>query len=234
MAHTTVVPPGGLILVTGVNGFLGSHIANMLLERGYAVRGTVRSAEKAAWVQEAFAVNHPSAKFETVVIPDFGTSKAFDEHLKGCDGIAYVAGDLSFSPDPNKIITPMVEGVRNILQSAAKEPSIKRFVITSSAIAAVQPQPNTEIYVDSNKWNDDSIERAWRPPPYEQERMWDVYAASKAQVEHEFWNQGGEAAANLCNEFRTSRLSRWSHFPWQATRKHRQMDQRVIRISGKV
>ena len=187
MPSSTVVPPGGLILVTGVNGFLGSHLANMLLARGYAVRGSVRSEEKAAWVKEAMTMRHPSAHFEIAVVPNIAAAGAFDQHLKDCDGVAHVASDLSFDPDPNQIITPMLDGVRNILQSAAREPSIKRFVITSSSIAALTPQPGKEIEINSTTWNDSSIEQAWRPPPYEQERMWDVYAASKTQCERELW-----------------------------------------------
>ena len=187
MPSSTVVRPGGLILVTGVNGFLGSHLANMLLERGYAVRGSVRSEEKAAWVKEVMTMRHPSAHFEIVVVPDIAAAGVFDHYVKGCDGVAHVASDLSFKPDPNQVITPMVEGVKNILQSVTKEPSIKRFVMTSSSIAALTPQPEKEIKVDFSTWNDTSIERAWRPPPYEQERMWDVYAASKTQCERELW-----------------------------------------------
>lgn len=32
-----------LVLVTGASGFLAGHIINILLEKGYKVRGTVRS-----------------------------------------------------------------------------------------------------------------------------------------------------------------------------------------------
>lgn len=35
------IAPGSLTLVTGVNGFIGSHIADQLLSLGYRVRGTV-------------------------------------------------------------------------------------------------------------------------------------------------------------------------------------------------
>lgn len=42
------------ILVTGVGGFLGSHVANALLEKGYGVRGTVRTQAKADKVLERY------------------------------------------------------------------------------------------------------------------------------------------------------------------------------------
>ncbi|OJJ78522.1 aldehyde reductase II [Aspergillus glaucus CBS 516.65] len=183
----TIVPTGGLVLVTGVNGFLASHLALNLLERGYKVRGTVRSHDKADWIREAVTKRYPNASFEVVVVPNISVPGAFDDPVQGVDGVAHVASDLSFGNDPNKVITPMVEGLSNILASAAKEPSVKRFVLTSSAIAALTPQPGKEIHVDVNSWNDSSIEAAWRPAPYEPERCWDVYAALKTTTEREFW-----------------------------------------------
>ncbi|KAH1346456.1 hypothetical protein KXV68_008780 [Aspergillus fumigatus] len=183
----TIVPPGGLVLVTGVNGFLASHIALNLLERGYKVRGTVRSQEKADWITEAIAKRYPDASFETALVPNISAPGAFNEAIRGVDGIAHVASDLSFGSDPNKVIAPMLEALRHILTSAAKEPSVKRFVLTSSAIAALTPQPEQAIHVDTNTWNDSSIERAWRPAPYEPERCWDVYAALKTSTERELW-----------------------------------------------
>jgi uncharacterized protein YbjT (DUF2867 family) len=38
---------GSLILVTGVNGLLGSHVADQLLHAGYKVRGSVRDPQRA-------------------------------------------------------------------------------------------------------------------------------------------------------------------------------------------
>jgi nucleoside-diphosphate-sugar epimerase len=183
----TIVPSGGLVLVTGVNGFIASHIANVLLKLGYAVRGTVRSTEKAAWVKEAFAERHPSAKFETVLVHDTNAEGAWGEALLGVQGIVHVAGDMTFGADPNQVITPMINAVRNLLQAAAKERSVKRFVLTSSNRAALNPIPMKEVTVHSGLWNESAIEGAWRPPPYEGDRIWDVYAALKAQVEQEIW-----------------------------------------------
>ncbi|KAI9735464.1 MAG: hypothetical protein M1818_006470 [Claussenomyces sp. TS43310] len=182
------VPPGGLVLVTGVTGFIGSYIASGLLGLGYRVRGTVRSSDKAAWVTEAMTERHPSADFEAVVLPDQNAAGAWDAIVKGVDGIAHVAGDTTFGPDPNKVITPSVAGLRSFLEAAnTTESSVKRFVLTSSNQAALNRTFGKEMLVNGSMWNEEAIESAWRPPPYEEERGWDVYSALKAQTEREMW-----------------------------------------------
>ena len=199
---STTVSPGGLVLVTGVNGFIGSHIANNLLRLGYKVRGTVRSADKAAWIKEAMAERHPFAAFDAVVVPDVTVAGAWDEVVKGVEGIVHVAGDMSFGCDPNQIIPPMVNSVRNLLQAAAKStnPSVKRFVLTSSNQAVLNRAFGKEFTIDKSMWNEPAIENAWRPPPYEPDRTWDVYSALKAQCEQEMWKFGrGEKPGFVIN-----------------------------------
>ncbi|RMJ20223.1 hypothetical protein CDV36_000102 [Fusarium kuroshium] len=105
-----IVPPQGLVLVTGVNGFIGSHIANNLLSLGYRVRGTVRDSDKADWITEAMQERNPSGHFEVVIIPDVTAADAWSEVVQGVDGIVHVATDMSFDADPNKVITPIVQG----------------------------------------------------------------------------------------------------------------------------
>lgn len=78
-----VVPKGSLVLVTGANGYLASHIVDQLLERGYRVRGTVRDASKALWLQELFERRHPGSSFELVSISDYQKPGVFDNGLKG-------------------------------------------------------------------------------------------------------------------------------------------------------
>jgi nucleoside-diphosphate-sugar epimerase len=85
--------------------------------------------------------------------------------------------------DPNVVVTPVLNSVKNLLEVAAAEPSIKRFVYTSSSIAATYPNPHEKVLVDSSSWNHAAVDAAWKPPPYNQDRMWIVYAASKLQSE---------------------------------------------------
>jgi nucleoside-diphosphate-sugar epimerase len=77
------VPKGSTVLVTGVNGFLGSHVADQFLRNGYKVRGTVRDTEKSAWVQEAFARQYGAGQFELVAVPAMEANGAFDQAVKG-------------------------------------------------------------------------------------------------------------------------------------------------------
>jgi nucleoside-diphosphate-sugar epimerase len=93
---------------------------------------------------------------------------------------------MTFSDDPYMVIPEVVSGVASILSSAAHEPSIKRFVLTSSAASCSSPHPGKEFNISSKTWNDDDVEAAWRPPPYTG-RGWTVYAASKTLAERALW-----------------------------------------------
>ena len=105
----------------------------------------------------------------------------------GVSGVAHVASILTFDPDPNEVIPQTIAGAVNAAESAAKQPSIKRFVFTSSSTAITTPRPNEKFEVDVKDWNTSAIEKAWEAPPYTQERMWSVYGASKTQAEQAIW-----------------------------------------------
>ncbi len=81
--ESPVIAPGSLVLVTGANGYIASHIADQLLEAGYKIRGTVRDAKKSSWLQELFDKKYGSGKFEMVVVEDMKVPGAFDEATKG-------------------------------------------------------------------------------------------------------------------------------------------------------
>ncbi|KAK9896079.1 NAD(P)-binding protein [Cystobasidium minutum MCA 4210] len=184
---STVLEKGSLVLVTGANGFLGSHIVDQFLSEGYKVRGTVRSSEKNAWLQEYFDKKYGSGLLELAQVEDFTKEGCFDDAVKGVKAFVHVASDLSFKPDPNLIVTPAIKSTQHALSAAAEEPGIRAFVLTSSSTAATAPKPNTKFHISRDLWNEDDISKAWAPPPYEPERAWAVYGASKAQSEQAAW-----------------------------------------------
>jgi nucleoside-diphosphate-sugar epimerase len=95
---------------------------------------------------------------------------------------------LTLNPDPFKVIPLVLSGVKNTLTAAARTPSVKRFVYTSSSAAATAPIANKKFHIDASTWNDADVEAAWAPPPYTgHERRLAVYAASKTLAEKECW-----------------------------------------------
>ncbi|KAF7885284.1 uncharacterized protein EAF01_011349 [Botrytis porri] len=182
------IPKDSTVLVTGINGYIGSHVADQLLKAGYRVRGTTRDASKMKNLLDLWEEQYGKIRVEVAVVPNMADDGAFDEAVKGVTGIVHVASNLSFSPNPNDVIPECLAGVNGLLKSAASEPSVKRFVITSSSMAATSPKPNKEFYIDENTWNDEDVEAAHAPPPYEPSRTWAVYGSSKVESERAVWN----------------------------------------------
>lgn len=182
------IPLGSLVLVTGANGYIASNIVDQLLTAGYRVRGTVRSVERAGWMKGFFDTKFGSGQFELIQVADMAVSGAYDEVIKGASGVAHVATPVMASFDPNEAVPVVVNGTLNVLEAAAKEPSVKRVVLTSSSTAAASPQPNVEFTMDSATWNETAVKAAWAPPPYEGlQRRLDVYSASKTEGEQAAW-----------------------------------------------
>ena len=108
-----VIPPGSKILVTGANGYIASHVCDILLDLGYNVRGTVRSEK--AWLDLFFERKYGPGRFETVTVPSLASEDAWKEILRGVSGIALLVWHhLHPSPcisRPNQWILPGIRPV---------------------------------------------------------------------------------------------------------------------------
>jgi nucleoside-diphosphate-sugar epimerase len=149
------------ILLTGANGFLGSHILKQLLPHAdVTVRAVVRSAAKIDAVKLDFG-SYDNLDF--VIVPDITAPQAFDDALTNTS-VPFTTVIHSASPFLYKAIssnleflTPAVEGTTGILKSIkAVAPSVKRVVVTSS-FAAVGDLANPEHMkgkkLTENDWN---------------------------------------------------------------------------------
>lgn len=97
-----VVDPPAKVLVTGSNGFIAIWIVRTLLERGFSVRGTIRSESKGKHLLNLFKDEVRSSKFELVVVPDFTDPSAFDSAVRGVDAILHTASPAHHTADdPN-------------------------------------------------------------------------------------------------------------------------------------
>ncbi|RFU35043.1 hypothetical protein B7463_g1306, partial [Scytalidium lignicola] len=180
------IPRGSLVLVTGANGYIASHVVDILLELGYNVRGTVRS--KKPWLDHYFQTKHGIGRYESVLVPVIETEGAMDAAMKDVAGVLHIASDLSLNTDPNKVIPQVTAATLNVLESARRQDSVKRFVLTSSSTAAIIPQPNQKgVVVTEDTWNDAAAEAAWSEKTPESQKAYAVYAASKTEGERQAW-----------------------------------------------
>ncbi|GAA5859398.1 hypothetical protein JCM8547_002015 [Rhodosporidiobolus lusitaniae] len=181
---TPVLPVGSLILVTGVNGFIGSHVANEALKLEYRVRGVVRDASKINSLKTRWDEQFPG-QFEVATIPDLQAIGAFDEAMKGVSGVAHIA---AVSGDMTTDLAAATETVKNIqfraFEAAAKTSSVKRFVLTATLgtiLADITGEPRT---FTQDSWNEDSKELAKNEGPLQ---AMQTYYASKTEGEKAAW-----------------------------------------------
>ncbi|TCD65711.1 methylglyoxal reductase (NADPH-dependent) gre2 [Steccherinum ochraceum] len=174
----------GKVLVTGSNGYISVWIVKLLLEAGFSVRGTIRTPDKAAYLQKLFASY--GDKLEFVVVKDITLPGAFDEAVKGVDAIEHLASPFHLrSSHPDDMIIPAVQGTHTILQSALEHgANVKRIVVTSSVASVDELVDYAKVYTEDD-WNDQSVREA-------KEKGKDCspshsYRASKALAEKEAW-----------------------------------------------
>ncbi|WVQ78798.1 hypothetical protein IAT38_000889 [Cryptococcus sp. DSM 104549] len=124
-----------LVLITGLNGFLGVHIALAFLTKGWSVRGTVRSAAKRSDVLalSSLKLYGEAGKLDVRVVPDM-VDCTWEEELRAVTAVCHSASPFSFTaPNYDFFRRPNVEGVTKLLEAAARVSSIKSVGVVSSS-----------------------------------------------------------------------------------------------------
>ncbi|RAH50395.1 aldehyde reductase II [Aspergillus brunneoviolaceus CBS 621.78] len=187
MLHSTeyVIPPGSLILVTGANGYIASHTIDILLHRGYKVRGTVRTAKP--WLDSYFAERYGEGRYESIIIPLLDDPEMCRRAMQDVSGVLHIASDMSFNSDPDAVIPWVKRAAIHLLEAAASQSSVTRFVLTSSSTAALLPTPGLKTVVDETTWNQVSVHAAWDESTPPEKRAYHIYSAAKTEQERESW-----------------------------------------------
>ncbi|PPQ88274.1 hypothetical protein CVT25_005437 [Psilocybe cyanescens] len=180
------ITKGDKVLVSGANGYIAMWAVYLFLERGYSVRGTVRSEDKAKFMKDYFNSIGLGDKLETFIVEDIVKEGAFDEAVKGVDAIAHMASPFHANvKDPEEFLRPAVQGTVGILKSAVKNgDKVKRVVITSSCASIMSPpdKPTKFSELDWNTLSPKQVEeQGSNTPPMT------IYRASKTLAEKGAW-----------------------------------------------
>ena len=70
------------VLVTGVSGFISSHVTERLLAKGYVVRGTVRNKAKGQKIVEALAANGSDVSKLELVEADLSSDAGWEDAVQ--------------------------------------------------------------------------------------------------------------------------------------------------------
>ncbi|AQW47564.1 hypothetical protein SHXM_01027 [Streptomyces hygroscopicus] len=156
---------GELVLVTGGNGYLGTHVISGLLRSGHRVRTTVRSHGRAtsaeASVRSAIAASgvDPGGRLD-VVSADLTADDGWDDAVAGCTRVLHVASPFpSVQPkNADDLIVPARDGTLRVLR-AARDHGVKRVVMTSSFAAVGYSAKDGDEY-DESDWTDPADDNA--------------------------------------------------------------------------
>jgi NAD dependent epimerase/dehydratase len=122
------------VLVTGADGFIGSHLTEALVREGYSVRAFVmyNSFNSWGWLDR---VNMETKRSVKVFVGDIRDPHGIHEAMNGCDAVLHLAALIAIPysyQSPDTYIDTNVKGTLNVLQ-AARRLGVKRVLHTSTS-----------------------------------------------------------------------------------------------------
>lgn len=125
--------------ISGVNGFIGSHLAQVLLERGDEVVGLVRTTSDTHSLAPLF--ERYGHRFR-IVVGDLRDPQTLGAGLEDVEYVFHLAAVL-LGISEAEFVETNVDGTKNLLEAVMRHRTarLKRFVFTSS-LAAAGPSPD--------------------------------------------------------------------------------------------
>ncbi|KWX73797.1 NAD-dependent dehydratase [Paenibacillus riograndensis] len=129
-----ITTKSGKVLVTGADGFIGSHLTEALVMAGYDVRAFVyyNSFNSAGWLDNCSReVKNQFEIFSGDIRDPYGVRNA----VKGCDEILHLAALIAIPysyHSPDTYVDTNIKGTLNVLQ-AARDFGVQKVVHTSTS-----------------------------------------------------------------------------------------------------
>lgn len=119
------------VLVTGADGFIGSHLVELLLSEGYEVRAlsVYNSFNYWGWLED---IKHANLEIVNGDVRDSNFCRTITE---GCDTVFHLAALIAIPYSyvaPESYVDTNITGTLNMCQ-AAKDAGVKRIIVTSTS-----------------------------------------------------------------------------------------------------
>jgi nucleoside-diphosphate-sugar epimerase len=126
--------------VTGATGFIGSHLVDELLKKGYKIKCLVRKTSNLRWLE---------GKPVEYVYGGLFDNEILAEAVKEADYVYHIAG-VTFAKTKKEYFRGNSEATKNFIEVCYKtNPHLKRFLFVSSQ-TAVGPSPDKDHPVDES------------------------------------------------------------------------------------
>lgn len=114
-------------LITGSNGFIGSHLVERLLKHGYQVRCLVRKTSNLRWIDQLPV---------EIVYGEITDLRSLSLHVADMDYVFHLSGALRANNESDFFYINQ-GGTKNLLQACRQQnPGLKRFIYISTQAAA--------------------------------------------------------------------------------------------------
>jgi len=166
------------VLVTGLSGFIASHVAKGLLDQGYAVRGTVRNKVKGERIVEALAKQGADTSRLELFEADLGEDTGWKQAVQDCRFVQHIASPFPLeAPSNREALVPAARaGAMRVIEQAIGA-GAERVIMTSSMVSMMgQPGRKDQMLVKESDWSDPD----WKPLT--------AYAVSKTRAELAVWD----------------------------------------------
>ena len=137
------------ILVTGADGFIGSHLVEALVRDGFDVRAFVLYNSFNSWGWLDNCASDVKGRFE-VFSGDVRDPHGVKQAMKGCEAVLHLAALIAIPysyHSPDTYVDTNIKGTLNVLQ-AAREHGVRRLIHTSTSevYGTAQFVPITEVH----------------------------------------------------------------------------------------
>jgi NAD dependent epimerase/dehydratase len=130
----TQITKKSTILITGADGFIGSHLTEALVRHGYKVRAFVLYNSFGSWGWLDHCAPDVKGQFE-VFAGDIRDPHGVKEAMKGCDAVLHLAALIAIPysyHSPDTYVDTNIKGTLNVLQ-ASRELGVKKIIHTSTS-----------------------------------------------------------------------------------------------------